>query len=241
MQPNYCAFCGSRLPGNAAFCPVCGKAVSLPAEAAGEEPCDGPDIYAFLSPGDEAYRNKFGICGCTGLRASWNWAAFFFGWLWFGYRKMYIQAVCALLATLFVGPLPIIFTLLLAGGFNWDHFQVNSFAATVMLVSLFASPAPILCGVLANGLYLRDLSERMSVARSFRRDDPDRKKYIDANSGVNTLFVLIAILLVLVPIMAITFYYAYGSDPVWQTRFFLERHCPELFPYSGPVSAYMGF
>ena len=40
------------------------------------------------------------------------------------------------------------------------------------------------------------------------------KKYIDSNSGANTIFVLIGLLVVLIPVLAISMYYAYGSDPM---------------------------
>lgn len=58
------------------------------------EPLSDREYEAFLGPKAERYlpffRQQDQVAGA--FRASWNWAAFGFGFLWFLYRKMYLWA-----------------------------------------------------------------------------------------------------------------------------------------------------
>ncbi len=61
------------------------------------DPISDAEYEAFLGPKAERYlpffRQQDQVDGA--FRASWNWAAFGFGFLWFLYRKMYLWAALA--------------------------------------------------------------------------------------------------------------------------------------------------
>jgi hypothetical protein len=61
------------------------------------DPISDAEYEAFLGPKAERYlpffRQQDQVAGA--FRASWNWSAFGFGFLWFLYRKMYLWAALA--------------------------------------------------------------------------------------------------------------------------------------------------
>ncbi|MBR4749084.1 MAG: zinc ribbon domain-containing protein [Abditibacteriota bacterium] len=221
-----CSDCGALLPDKAAFCPACGKDLG-----GGEGSGDGLGVFSFLRPEDKVYRNKFRAYGNTGLWISWNWAAYFFGWLWFGFRKMYLHAAMALIAYFFAGPLPVYMIIL-----TTSRYPRINFCAAALLLSLFAGPAPLLFGILANGLYLRDLRERLSAARSFPDGDHKKQEYICRLAGVDRRYVLIGLALCIAGFLALMYYLATTCDPVGVFRLRLHRYLPDIF--SRPQNVY---
>ncbi|GAB6072901.1 hypothetical protein JCM14244_12780 [Venenivibrio stagnispumantis] len=50
-------------------------------------------LHIFVGKNADYYISKWEVMEATGSKISWNWAAFFFGMLWFAYRKMYSIAI----------------------------------------------------------------------------------------------------------------------------------------------------
>lgn len=60
------------------------------------------EYSAVIQKNSQRYIPKFFAMEKTQRKTSWNWAAFFFPFLWMAYRKMYKYAILALLATVII-------------------------------------------------------------------------------------------------------------------------------------------
>ncbi|MDF2858841.1 MAG: hypothetical protein K0Q87_4692 [Neobacillus sp.] len=112
----YCVHCGGQLESEDAFCSRCGQPVSKEKIISPNPPAMAPrevevssesDLEeAFVGKKYDFYSNKWSILERKKSKTSWNWAAFFLGPFWFGYRKMYIPviliAICYFLLDLFL-------------------------------------------------------------------------------------------------------------------------------------------
>jgi hypothetical protein len=52
------------------------------------------DVRLFVGRNSDYYLNKWKGSKDPSKSAGWNWAAFFAGVFWFGYRKMYVELFC---------------------------------------------------------------------------------------------------------------------------------------------------
>ena len=143
------------------------------------------------------------------------------------------QHAMAFIAYLFAGPVPVIAIILMTNGFDRG---LNVFAASALLLSFIAAPGPLLCGILANGLYLRDLRERLSVVRSFQDGDPQKEKYIRSCTGIDRRYAALGIALLAGAFFALMYYLATTCDPVGVFRLFLHKYMPTVFPR--PLNVY---
>lgn len=103
----YCRYCGNLLDEEDAFCPKCGKPISkdmvIPSgvtqiDYKEQILCDDDLLESefeelFVGKNNDYYINKWNKLKSKNSKISWNWAAFFLGPFWFGYRKMYIPVV----------------------------------------------------------------------------------------------------------------------------------------------------
>jgi Protein of unknown function (DUF2628) len=93
-----CLRCGKELSQGSFFCPHCGLKVSPQNQerlTAGTE----EDYRAYLGPQADKYLLKFKQFTASeedGFALTWHWPAFFFGFWWMLYRKLYIWAMVAL-------------------------------------------------------------------------------------------------------------------------------------------------
>ncbi|OCA87797.1 hypothetical protein A8F94_08110 [Bacillus sp. FJAT-27225] len=89
----FCTNCGAKIGEGGRFCPSCGKAVDSPATEISPS-TSGPvseteELETFVGKKSDYYLRKWSKPkGKSGLMG-WNWAAFFAGMFWLGYRKMY--------------------------------------------------------------------------------------------------------------------------------------------------------
>ena len=102
----YCRYCGFQLEEQDAFCSKCGKSVSnenvnvsvspqieLNEQSDSNIPLDSELEEVFVGKNYDYYINKWNKLENKKSKISWNWAAFFLGPFWFGYRKMYIPVL----------------------------------------------------------------------------------------------------------------------------------------------------
>ena len=61
---------------------------------------DEETIRLFVQKNADYYIAKWKVMAASGSKVSWNWAAFFFTSLWFGYRKMFLYAFIYILLNL---------------------------------------------------------------------------------------------------------------------------------------------
>jgi hypothetical protein len=93
----FCQKCGKEIPEGSSYCPYCGqKATSgdsfSPSVIKDEEYRDyiGPRAYNYM----EKF-NKFNRSGMDRFVFTWHWPAFFIGFWWLLYRKMYFWSLIA--------------------------------------------------------------------------------------------------------------------------------------------------
>jgi hypothetical protein len=102
----YCRYCGYQLEEQDAYCSKCGKSVSneninvsdtpqivLNDHRDSDLPFDSKLEEVFVGKNYDYYINKWNKLENKKSKISWNWAAFFLGPFWFGYRKMYIPVL----------------------------------------------------------------------------------------------------------------------------------------------------
>lgn len=96
----YCSKCGAKHDIGSKFCPSCGAPISNPSQediyqsdlrndVTSEKTAKTEALRAYVGKNADYYFNKWQIETGEVKKDSWNWAAFFLGFFWLGYRKMY--------------------------------------------------------------------------------------------------------------------------------------------------------
>jgi len=127
----FCAKCGASNSAGGEFCSACGASLTAAAAAAA-----GPFIatkintafepasrdYSDLKPFyQRAFANMDGVGGK--MTTQWNWAAFFFGALWYLFKGMPIKGILFLVLTILTGGLLGFFLAVYAGLYGtWDYY-----------------------------------------------------------------------------------------------------------------------
>ena len=92
-----CGPCGKEIREGSVYCSQCGQKVDLQTQgslAVGAE----EDYRAYLGPRADKYLLKFKRFTTKeeeGFALTWHWPAFFFGFWWMFYRKLYVWALVA--------------------------------------------------------------------------------------------------------------------------------------------------
>lgn len=91
----FCRNCGKEISEDDHFCKSCGeRLIPKPAPKVKEE-----DFINFIGKNSHKYLpkfKKFNIDGVDRFSMTWNWSAFFFGFSWMLYRKLYLCFLVAL-------------------------------------------------------------------------------------------------------------------------------------------------
>lgn len=162
--------------------------------------CSAAEIASFVRQPAEKYMTEFRkIAG--GERAKFNWAAFFFGPLWFFYRRIYkvglaIAAVNAAISLIFAGAFTQITELLTP---YVDQIQNQTISQDEMLklsekmfaigrvpfcIGLLAMlVVSIICGLIANKVYFKKVTESIKVISEQVSDLRMRKAFIASQGG----------------------------------------------------------
>ncbi len=99
----FCSNCGNNLPADSRFCPHCGKGTESAQLASRffaqrDNVVTEEDLRAFIGPRAEKYLAKFRLFQVNGIENfafTWHWPAFFFGFWWMLYRKLYLWSLAA--------------------------------------------------------------------------------------------------------------------------------------------------
>jgi hypothetical protein len=100
---RFCPQCGKEITQLSKFCPHCGHSLEKFADQSKSDTrlqngVNEDDFIAFIGNNAGYYAhefNKFNAGGRDVFSATWNWAAFWGGFGWMLYRKMYMWAIIA--------------------------------------------------------------------------------------------------------------------------------------------------
>jgi hypothetical protein len=97
-----CPRCSREIEPDSLFCRYCGERISPLASDPSYDRVYEEDYRAFIGGKADYYLSKFRRFQAAGrdqFAVSWNWSAFFLGFIWMLYRKMYLWALLAFLIT----------------------------------------------------------------------------------------------------------------------------------------------
>jgi hypothetical protein len=106
----FCLHCGKTIEPGSAFCPHCGGQVTSSVPDPENEIINEGEYRAFLGNKADHYLRKFRFFGGRGANSfavTWNWPAFFLGFIWMLYRKMYLWTLVAFVITFTPVALPL--------------------------------------------------------------------------------------------------------------------------------------
>ncbi|MEJ5173293.1 MAG: DUF2628 domain-containing protein [Hydrogenothermaceae bacterium] len=127
---------------------------------------DERDLYRlFVGKNGDYYIQKWEELSLSNSKISWNWAAFFFGLFWLGYRKMYPHAFGLM-----------IFSLIL----QYVQKVVNTDPVVVALTNLSIS---IILGMFGNYLYYEYTKSKIQEIQTKFADENTRDLEIVRNGG----------------------------------------------------------
>ncbi len=111
---GWCLGCGKAIGEGSRFCPYCGEKVPSQAFDPTVNPPDEADVRSFIGKNADYYLKKFRsfrVRGEDGFAVTWNWSAFWMGFIWMLYRKMYWWALLAF----FIALTPVAYPLMMLG------------------------------------------------------------------------------------------------------------------------------
>ncbi|HMK64428.1 MAG TPA: DUF2628 domain-containing protein [Thermodesulfobacteriota bacterium] len=93
-----CLQCGKETGGGSLFCPYCGNKINRTSESFSDT-VDEDAFKAYIGKDADFYLKKFrSFRGREdSFAVTWNWPAFWLGFIWMLYRKMYLWALIAFL------------------------------------------------------------------------------------------------------------------------------------------------
>lgn len=159
---------------------------------AATRPSDGPYVETTLDDARRAYvkvhyerfAGYFDRCDAVGgMRLSFGLAPFLFGELWFLYRKMYLEGLLLLAASLLIS------------GYMKTYYLAGP-DAIPHLDPLIQLAAAILLSVLGKGLYWKATDRRIENAmRHYPRAPHQALAWLDSVGGVNVPIVIVVLAL----------------------------------------------
>ncbi len=111
---TFCPHCGKGIEMGNIFCPHCGNKIASPAIDPVNAPIAEEELRTFIAKHADHYLYKFrnfSDRGTNSFAVTWNWPAFFLGFIWMLYRKMYLWALIAF----FIAFTPVAFPLTMIG------------------------------------------------------------------------------------------------------------------------------
>lgn len=191
----FCPHCGNKVPNAAVFCPTCGVNMqeyfkddhvtsSKQADKNYEEVAVSEfkeqtkalhkqaDWQAFVDTRYHFYDQKWSMSSQPDVKAGWNWASFFVGLFWLGYRKMY-REVLILIGLFFL----IDFVAALTG-----IYALSNFIPFIIYFYL---------GIKGNALYYQHVRRKLAELK----DDNLSKQAYREYGGVSGVGVVVALLL----------------------------------------------
>lgn len=200
----YCRYCGHLLKEEDRFCSNCGKSIDITIEKEQtgyvhlikeeSEPrieilehtdssLEGDSEESFVGKNYDYYIGKWDKIETKRNKTSWNWAAFFLGPFWFGYRKMYIPI-------LFFGVAYLIIDLFLYLS-QYEYTEENYFYSPIDRA--IALPISILLGLLGNYIYLKHTNKYIDKSNLLPLNVEQKKLWLKKKGGTSWLGVLITL------------------------------------------------
>lgn len=185
-----CKNCGAWVEDDDRFCEHCGNNLSsvddpvvidvepevveaeiiMPPKRYDSPAADAREVRErLIGSKTEYYLPRFEKMETLNSITDWNWAAFFFGFWWMLYRKMYVFGAVALVVT--------------------ELLSMLTIPGLGLLVSLAV-------GVVGNFLYMKDINNRTDKAMDLQPEE--RELYIQKNSGTGWTGVVVAFVVFLV-------------------------------------------
>ena len=179
-----CKNCGAWVEDDDRFCEHCGNNLSsvddpvvidvepevveaeivMPPKRYDSPAADAREVRErLIGSKTEYYLPRFEKMETLNSITDWNWAAFFFGFWWMLYRKMYVFGAVALVVT--------------------ELLSMLTIPGLGLLVSLAV-------GVVGNFLYMKDINNRTDKAMDLQPEE--RELYIQKNSGTGWTGVVVA-------------------------------------------------
>lgn len=122
-----------------------------------------------------------------GKLVTWNWSAFLFSFLWFAYRKMYIESILILLATQAIKVLPI-------------ALGIKSILNFILWIGLTLT---------ANKIYMKKVDSILDEANEMNKTEAN--SFVNKNSGTSILGIILMIILSMVLIGVCMYFDLYPS------------------------------
>lgn len=154
-----CSNCGKKCKESDSYCKSCGEPIVKTVDTYGA-PIEGIELAKweeFIGEGADNFIKDFRKNDGKKIFTSANFGAFFFGQLWFLYRKMYIEAIIAYIAAFVV--IGIVFAVAMADAF-----------AAVMIVVPILFAYRIVLWLFANAVY------KQHIKREISKPAPDMRK-----------------------------------------------------------------
>ena len=185
-----CKNCGAWVEDDDRFCEHCGNNLSsvddpvvidvepevveaeiiMPPKRYDSPAADAREVRErLIGSKTEYYLPRFEKMETLNSITDWNWAAFFFGFWWMLYRKMYVFGAVALVVT--------------------ELLSLLTIPGLGLLVSLAV-------GVVGNFLYMKDINNRTDKAMDMQPEE--REVFIQKNSGTGWTGVVVAFVVFLV-------------------------------------------
>lgn len=125
----------------------------------------------------------------SGLRMSWNWPAFFFGYLWALYRKMYGWFFA------YMGIVVLAVILDASGYLDFTRVPGLAIIATI--------PVWIIFSVYANSLYYKSIKRKIANAQANLIEEPKLLGYLSHKGGVHKWVMWASIPFILFPMILV--------------------------------------
>jgi Tfp pilus assembly protein PilE len=142
------------------------------------------------------YLEKFNKYDNDGIKASWNWPAFFISFLWLLYRKMWLYAILYWSSPFFLGIALAIVTI-----------PISSESTTATLFSLgqfvYLGIIFILLPMYANGLYYLHTKKKINTTLIENQDEQKALLRIASKGGTSGVPLVIILILVIIPVIGI--------------------------------------
>ncbi len=227
-----CPECSKQVSERAHSCPHCGyplekefeKTIFEFSEPVEKEANSINNLYeATLGEKNRTYYlikfKQFDQQGLSLLKASWNWPAFFFNFIWALYRKMYVW----------------FFVFLNLGYLINFLFEISDSTILNALISFIPS---ILSGIFGNSLYHNNVRKKIAVAQRNIKDKTRLLNFLKHKGGVNEWVIGVSILLFIVfvifvilflkqsPLFMQTFTHSSYSDSETQSDYKMDYDRP---------------
>jgi len=128
-------------------------------------------IRSFVSKNSDYYLKKWKYMLEKNSKVSWNWPAFFFGFWWFLYRKMFLYGFLVFLYTYFVAPSIAKFLVLIMGIIIKSTFFID------ILFRLFWFLAIIPVPIFANYIYATHIYSELIRLQLLFKNEKEKNKF----------------------------------------------------------------